>query len=187
MLDIRRAIVVALTGLVVLVAGCSGSSEKAASGTTGGTAAAPASASGVITITDATDDVPLAAADITGGTARRTDTTLEITLRMLAPPAPAGPAMAYGAMIEDGKRAYLAMGQVSDGTWLYRLLPQDGSPGRDITGRAAGNSLELSVPLDAMGPGPLRVSLMAQADDADATRDAAPDNGWPGPGRVDVG
>lgn len=187
MLPIRPAAVVVLAGLVVPLAGCSSSGSGGDPTAAAGAGTAPASTPRVITIADPAGDVPLPAADITGGTVRRTGTTLDVTLRTMAAPTTAGPGVAYGAMIEDGRRAYLAMGQFSDGRWTFRLLPQDGSPGRDIPGTPSGASLSLSVPLDAMGTGPLRVSLMAQADDADATRDAAPDDGWPGPGRVDVG
>ncbi|MCB0881217.1 MAG: hypothetical protein KDC33_03240 [Thermoleophilia bacterium] len=195
---IRRAIAgaCAAAGLVA-AAGCGGGDDGAtstASGPAPGTATSAqtptaATAAPGVRIADPTGDTSAPDVDITGGTVARNGGDVVVTIRLASPAltGPDAPDVAYSAVIQNKKDSWLAAAQITGGDARYRLMPQDGAPGSDITGSVNGRDVTLVVPTASLGgDGPLGVSLYAQNGADDPSTDVAPDDGWPGPHRVNV-
>lgn len=186
----RAATAVCAAGaLAVLGAGCGDDGPSAATAPPGTGTSASAPAGAPVRIADPSGDTPAADVDITEGTVARRGADVVVTIRLRgdAPSAADAPDVAYSAVIQHDKDSWLAAAQVSGGTPAFRLMPQSGAPASDITGSVEGRVVTLVVPTALVGgDGPLGVSLYAQNGADDPATDAAPDDGWPGPHRVDV-
>lgn len=177
----RRARLAVIALAACAVAGCSGADDPPTA------PAAAASPGEPVVITDARDDVATGAVDLLGGTLQRRDGTLVVTFRLREAAPTGGPAVSYAAIIENERDGFIASAQTAAGGLRFQVVPQDGSPPSDVRGRDDGRTVTVTVPLDLVdGDGPLRVSLLAQDDAGEPAKDMAPDDGWPGPGRVDV-
>lgn len=174
----------ALATAVAAIAGLSGCSDDRAAPVNPD--AVRTSADRSVTIEDPKGDVANPSVDIVSGALERTGGVVRITLHLAAPPA-AGQSAAYGAVVQRDKDSWLAVAQISGGAPRYRLVPMDGSPGPDVRGSVRGSEVVVEVPESMLpGTGDIAASLHAEDNAGDPSKDAAPDDGWPGPRRVTI-